>query len=66
MQTFDYDLVTDSYSASGQVDAESEEAAKKIIQEQVAHPRKQSFGPVNSEQKVPQIKSLTFKLKKPA
>jgi hypothetical protein len=66
MHTYDYELVTDTYSASGQVDAESEEAAKLIIRRQVAHPRKQALAPVNDENRVPEIKKLKVTLTTPA
>lgn len=57
MKRFSYELKTNTYTASGEVDAVDEDAAKEIIKEQVKTPRKQGF--MSSENfEAPTIKSL--------
>jgi type II secretory pathway component PulF len=38
MQTFDYKLVTDRYTAEGQIDADDEKKAESLLRSQTAHP----------------------------
>ena len=38
MKTYDYELVTDRFTANGQVDAEDESAAKALVERQVKNP----------------------------
>lgn len=67
MNTYNYELVTDRYSANGQVDAEDEKAGESIVRNQVANPRQQQgFTMTDQEPTVPIVKSIKLTLKKSA
>jgi hypothetical protein len=69
MKTFDYKLVTDRYTAEGQVDAEDEKSAEALLRSQVAQPRSEQKGIMidsKNPPKPPVIKDITLRPKKTA
>lgn len=66
MNTYDYTLVTDNYTAKGQVDAEDEAAAEVLLREQAANPLRPNTFTLDSdkkEPKPPKVKSVKLEFK---
>lgn len=67
MNTYDYELVTDAFTAKGQVDAVDEAAAESILRDQVANPLQERNSFIvdsdKKEPKPPKVKSVDLKFK---
>lgn len=65
MTTYSYELVTDRYTASGEIDADDEAAAEKLLRHQVANPRKSSGIVIDDAKEVdpPTVKSIKLTVK---